>query len=70
MSGWMPATAGAEAIEALALAMSRTGYTPSTTQDEFHVRVAADVIIRELKTLGYALTPLVSVSPSPPHGAA
>ncbi len=70
MSGWMPATSGAEAIEALALAMSRTGYMPTVTQDEFHARVAADGIIRELKALGYALTPIVATVRSAPNDAA
>jgi hypothetical protein len=49
MAGWMSATPVAEAIDALAQAMLRTGYVPAATQDEFHARVAADVILRELR---------------------
>ena len=60
MSGWIPATSGAEAIEALAQAMRRTGYAPAALQDEFHDRVAADAIIRELRALGYAVMPVVT----------
>jgi len=52
---WMAASPGAEATDALAEAMIRTGYVPAANQDEFHARVAADVIIRELKTLGYSV---------------
>jgi hypothetical protein len=62
MSGWMPATAAAEEIDVLAQAMSRAGYTPAATQDEFHARVAADVIVRELRALGYRITPVASHS--------
>ena len=54
----MAASPGAEAIDALAEAMTRTGYIPAATQDEFQARVAADVIIRELKALGYVVTSL------------
>ncbi len=60
MTGWMPATPGAEAIDALAQAMQRTGYVPAAIQDEFHARVAADVIIRELRALGYTITPVAT----------
>jgi hypothetical protein len=55
MSGWMPANPAAEATEALAQAMLRTGYVPTATKDEFHARVVAGVLIRELQTLGYQL---------------
>lgn len=58
MAGWIPATPVAEAIDALAQAMLRTGYVPAATQDEFHARVAADVLIRELRILGYEVTPV------------
>jgi hypothetical protein len=53
MSGWMAANPAAEATEALAQAMLRTGYVPTATKDEFDARVAAGVLIRELQTLGY-----------------
>lgn len=56
MKRWMPATPGSEAIEALAQAMLRTGYVPAGSKDEFHARVAADALIRELRTLGFAVT--------------
>ena len=62
MMGWMPATPGAEAIDALAQAMLRTGYVPAATQDEFHARVAADVIVRELRALGYDVVPLAEAA--------
>ena len=60
MAGWTPATPVAEAINALAQAMLRTGYVPAATQDEFHARVVADVLIRELRELGYEITSLGS----------
>ena len=53
MSGWMAANPAAEATEALTQAMLRTGYVPAATKDEFHARVAAGILIRELQTLGY-----------------
>jgi hypothetical protein len=53
----MPAGPGSEAIEALAQAMLRTGYVPSATQDEFHARVAAEVLVREMRELGYEIRP-------------
>jgi Tfp pilus assembly protein PilW len=59
MAGWMTATPVAEAIEALAQAMLRTGYVPAAIQDEFHARVAADVLVRELRTMGYDVVPTV-----------
>ena len=55
MAAWMPATSSTEATEALAQAMLRTGYVPTRVKDAFHVRVAADVLIRELASLGYAV---------------
>ena len=55
MSGWIAANPAAEAIEALTQAMLRTGYVPAATKDEFHARVAAGVLIRELQTLGYQM---------------
>jgi hypothetical protein len=58
MEKWMPAGPNAEAIEALAQAMLRTGYIPSSITDEFHVRVTAEVLTRELRALGYAIKPL------------
>ena len=60
MAGWMPATPIAETIEALAQAILRTRYVPAATQDEFHARMAADVVIRELRTLGYEIVPVDS----------
>ena len=62
MTGWMPATPEAESIDALAQAMLRTGYVPATTQDEFHARVAAGVILRELWALGYDVAPLAKAT--------
>jgi hypothetical protein len=59
---WIPATPVAEEIEALAQAMLRTGYVPAHIQDEFSARVCADVLIRELRTLGYAVTPITTES--------
>ena len=53
----MPASSGAEAVEALAQAMIRTGHIPAAAKDELHARVAAGVLIRELRVLGYAVVP-------------
>jgi hypothetical protein len=60
VAGWIPATPVAEAIDALAQAMLRTGYVPAHIQDEFSARVCADVLIRELRILGYMVTPITT----------
>lgn len=59
MRRWIPATPGAEAIEAVAQAMLRTGCVPEGVKDEFHTWVLAEAVIRELITLGYAITPTI-----------
>jgi len=58
MAGWIPATAGASAIDALVQAMLRADYVPAVTRDEFHARGTAEVVIRELHRLGYMVTPI------------
>jgi hypothetical protein len=55
----MPAGTNAEAIEALAQAMLRTGYVPSAIIDEFHARVAAAVLVRDMQALGYEIRPVL-----------
>ena len=58
MSGWMPVGPQSEAIDALAKAMLRTDNVPAANPDEFHARVVAGVLIRELRVLGFAVVPL------------
>ena len=60
MNRWIPATPTAAAIDALAQAMLRTGYVSADEKDEFHARVAAGVLIRELENLGYSVTPVAN----------
>lgn len=60
MAAWIAASPGAQAIDALAQAMLRAGYVAAGTQDEFHARAAAAALIQELRTLGYAVTPIAA----------
>ena len=39
--------------------MLRTGCVPEGVKDEFHTWVLAEAVIRELITLGYAITPTI-----------
>jgi replicative DNA helicase len=55
MKGYMPASPAAETTDALARAMVQTGYVPAANQDEFVAIVAADVLIRQLRQLGYEI---------------
>jgi hypothetical protein len=61
----MAASPDAEVTDALAQAMLRTGYVPAANQDEFHARVAAGVLIRELRALGYEVSQTVSKNTEP-----
>lgn len=45
-------------VAALTRAMVQTRYVPGPVTDEFHAQVAAGVLIRELKTLGWRLVRL------------
>jgi hypothetical protein len=60
VAGRIPATSGAEAIDALAQAMMRIGYVLAEIQDNFRARVAADVLIRELRMLSYMVSPITT----------
>ena len=57
MIGWIQVAPSAEVIDAVAKALHWTGYLPETMQDEFHTRVAAEVLVRELRALGCEIIP-------------
>ena len=54
----VPPTPPTDDAAALARAMMRTRYVPGPTIDDFHAGVAAGVLIRELKAMGWGLVRL------------